>query len=268
VKIQTLAHLSDLHLGRSPEFDRSVVQLRDAVVSGAVDHVVVSGDITNRGRRGELARFDELFGDLARAGRLSVVPGNHDRLGDDVGASIMRARIEEITVDDLHLVLVDSTGPHNRFLLAGHGDLSEEVIDNVGEALDRAPKKKLVAVVVHHHPLPLPEETFPERFATGMGWPYARELKLGQQLLSRIRGRCDLLLHGHRHVPRSFTLYAGDARPLRLFNAGCSTQLGRFRMFAHAGGTLVGEPGWLEAVSVLPAPRVLDEPRVRTGTDR
>jgi 3',5'-cyclic AMP phosphodiesterase CpdA len=267
VKIQTLAHLSDLHLGRSPEYDRAVVQLRDAVLHGAVDHIVVSGDITNRGRRGELARFDELFGTLKREGRLSVVPGNHDRLGDDVGASIMRARIEEITVEGLHLILVDSTGPHNRFLLAGHGDLSQEVIDLVDAALERAPADHLVALVVHHHPLPLPEETFPERFATGMGWPYARELKLGHELLGRIRGRCDLVLHGHRHVPRSFMLYAGDARPLRVFNAGCSTQLGRFRMFVHLEGELVGEPGWLEAASVQPASR-LDVRPALAGTAR
>ena len=54
------------------------------------------------------------------------------RGGDDVGAAIMRGgRVEARTLDGLYLVRVDSTGPHNRFLLAGHGDVSEEVIEQV-----------------------------------------------------------------------------------------------------------------------------------------
>jgi hypothetical protein len=53
------------------------------------------------------------------------------------------------------------------------------------------------------------------------------------------------VLHGHRHVPRAHTLFASDARPLGLYNAGCSPALGRFRVFAHAAGKLLGAPGWL-----------------------
>jgi hypothetical protein len=32
-----------------------------------------------------------------------------------------------------------------------------------------------------------------------------------------------------------------------IYNAGCSTSLGRFRVFSHVMGTLVGEPLWLDA---------------------
>ena len=256
--IRTLAHLSDLHLGRSAEHDRRALELRDAVLAAGIDHVVVTGDVTNRGRRDELERFRAIFSPLAD--RLSVVPGNHDRLGDDVGAQLMRGgRVEVVQTGGLYVVRIDSTGAHNRFLLAGHGDICARVIDLVDLALDAAPKSSLVALVLHHHPIPLPEETLPERLATRLGWPYAMELRLGAALLGRVRGRCDLVLHGHRHVPRELVLFADEPRPLQLFNAGCSTALGRFRVLSHARGALVARPFWLDA-----APSAVE---LATGTE-
>ena len=53
-----------------------------------------------------------------------------------------------------------------------------------------------------------------------MGWRFTHELERGRELLARIRGRCDLVLHGHRHVPSAHTLFAGEPRPLGLYNAG------------------------------------------------
>lgn len=252
---RTLAHLSDLHLGRSLKTDEAAVALKEAIV--AVDHVVVTGDVTDRGRAVEHARFEALFGDLRRAGRLTVVPGNHDRLGDDCGPALMRGgRVEAHTGDGVYVVRIDSTGPHNRFLLAGHGILDEETIEQVTLALDGAPRKHLVVAMLHHHVLPLPEETLPEKLSTRLGWPWAQEVRLGLRLLEQIRGRCDLVLHGHRHQPRALSLFAGDARPLGLYNAGCSTALGRFRVFAHREGLLDGAPVWREtapSIHVLPA---------------
>jgi 3',5'-cyclic AMP phosphodiesterase CpdA len=248
--VRTLAHLSDLHLGRSLEVNQTATRLRAAL--DGVDHTVVTGDVTNRGRRDEYARFQQLFGDLIRRGRLSVVPGNHDRLGDDMGARLMQGgRVEVVQAPGLYLVRVDSTGAHNRFLLAGHGDVCERVLDLVDVALDGAPPGVLVVVAMHHHPVPLPTETLPEWVVAQLGVPWANELKLGQTLLTRVRGRCDLVLHGHRHVPRAFQLL--HERPLGLFNAGCSTALGRFRRFTHRNGALVGEPTWVEGAQITDA---------------
>lgn len=244
--IRTLAHLSDLHLGRSAAFDAEVARAVEAL--DGIDHVIVSGDVTDGGRAVEHARFERLFAHLLAVGRLTVVPGNHDRLGDDLGARLRRgARVQAETRAGLHVVRVDSTGPHNRFLLAGHGDVCDAVIDDVARAVQEAPPRHLVVVTLHHHLLPLPEETLPERLATRLGLPYAAELRFGTRLLARLRGRCDLVLHGHRHVPRAATLFAGDPRPLGLYNAGSTPALGRFRVFAHAHGRLMGAPGWLVA---------------------
>lgn len=260
--MQTLAHLSDLHLGRSPDGDAEVA--RAVAALDGIDHVVISGDVTHRGRAGEHAQFEALFGDLVARGRVSVVPGNHDRLGDDLGARLHQGpRVQARAAAGLFVVRVDSTGAHNRFLLAGHGRLDDDVVDQAARAVAAAPAGHLVVVTLHHHPLPLPEETLPERVASRVGLPYAQELRLGARLLHRLRGRCDLVLHGHRHVPRATTLFGGDARPLGLYNAGSTPALGRFRVFAHAAGRLLGAPGWL--VAAERAPRAVE--RRRTGTE-
>ena len=65
-----------------------------------------------------------------------------------------------------------------------------------------------------------------------------------------MRGRCDLVLHGHRHIRRGARLF-GPPRPMHVFNAGSSTELGRVRVFAHDGrGALLGGQLWLD----IPAP--------------
>ena len=99
-----------------------------------------------------------------------------------------------------------------------------------------------------------PEESLPERFATRMGWPHASELALGAELVRRVQGRCDLILHGHRHLPREFDLGAFQGRGLRIYNSGSSIELGRFRLFQHAAGRLVGEPAW-QQTALPPAPK-------------
>jgi 3',5'-cyclic AMP phosphodiesterase CpdA len=248
VKPKTLAHLSDLHLGRSLDGDRVAARLCEAVVAGEIDHVVVTGDVTHRGRLDEAALFFRLFGELAAAGRLSVVPGNHDRLGDDVGAALMAGgRVEVAPSPGLHLVRIDSTAPHNRFLLAGHGEICRRMLDEVEAALAAAPSGALVALALHHHPVPLPTETWPESLATRLGWPWASELGLGRELIELASGRCDLVLHGHRHTPRALRCGTPGARPMALFNAGSSTALGGFRVFTHVAGALVGRPFWMGA---------------------
>jgi Icc protein len=102
-------------------------------------------------------------------------------------------------------------------------------------------------LLLHHHPLALPEETWLERWSERLRLPYCSELPLGRELLRRVRGRCDLVLHGHRHVPREIHLGAPGERPLALYNAGSSTQLRRARLFSHADGALAGPPRWLWA---------------------
>jgi len=241
-----LAHASDLHLGRDPATDRATRQLAHALEDEGVATVLVTGDVTHRGRRSELARFEELFGRLLGQGRVVVVPGNHDRLGEDAAGRLMAgARVDVVSRPGLHVVRLDSTGPHNRRLLAAHGLLTPADIAAVETALAAAPEGALSVLALHHHLLPLPPDFAAERLSDLMVWPNAAELPLGAQLLERIRGRCDLVLHGHRHTPSDLLLGAGAGRPLRVLNAGSTTELGRVRLLAARGGR-VGEDAWLE----------------------
>jgi 3',5'-cyclic AMP phosphodiesterase CpdA len=92
MSLHTLAHLSDLHFGQGPAREAMARALCQAMIDSAIDQVVVTGDITHRGRDVEMASFGEVFAPLLRQGRLTVVPGNHDRIGEDAGRSLMRGR--------------------------------------------------------------------------------------------------------------------------------------------------------------------------------
>jgi 3',5'-cyclic AMP phosphodiesterase CpdA len=242
---RTLAHLSDLHIGLSQRVEHVAAKICDALVASDVDHVVVTGDVTNGGRASEIERFFEIFHPLHSRGKLSVIPGNHDRLRDDAGRSLMTDRAEAECLDGLYLMKVDSTGPHNHSFLAGHGELNPSLIDQIQELLHRAPAGALCAMLIHHHVLPLPVETFVEWFAMSMHWPYAYELSLGRQLLDRSVGLCDIVLHGHRHVPREVCFSPGP-RPLRVYSGGSSTEACGYRVFRHADGRLLGSPEWID----------------------
>jgi 3',5'-cyclic AMP phosphodiesterase CpdA len=263
MSVKTLAHLSDLHIGRSPRTNKVAALLHDTLFAGGIDHVVVTGDVTHRGRRDELASFNALFEPLADSGRLTVIPGNHDRLGHDLGATLMgseRVRVE--THPGLYLVCFDSTGPHNRSWLSSHGMLVEDDIRAVVEALDGAPSDCLSVLLLHHHPVPLPYDHPAELISAWLGWRWAAELGLGTDLLSAVHGRCDLVLHGHRHSPTHKVFERTGVAPLSIFNAGSSSELGRSRIFLHDDGALIGRPWWMAAVddgvaleSVPPEPR-------------
>lgn len=246
--IRKLAHLSDLHLDLSPESAAVAQALVDTLLAERVDHVVVTGDLTHQGAQAEFLLFRDLFAPFINPGRLTFIPGNHDRTGEDVGGQWMAGRkVRTVETEGLYLVCVDSTGLHNRNYFACHGELSEAELDAVDTALTLAPRDTLVSVLLHHHVLPLPEESFPERLATRMGWPHAAELSLGAELVQRVRGRCDLVLHGHRHIPHEIQVPQKGSRELRVYNSGSSTELGGFRVFEHADGRLLGKPTWVEA---------------------
>jgi 3',5'-cyclic-AMP phosphodiesterase len=249
VKSQTIAHLSDLHLGLAPAVTAKAEALVTTLIDCAVDHVVVTGDLTDAGRSASYRTFERVFAPLISQGRVTIVPGNHDRLGDDVGGSFMGGkRVDTVQVDGAYFVRVDSTGPHNRSsILAAHGRICDRVLDDLSRALDQAPRDSVCAILLHHHPVPLPAEGLWETISSTLGLPWAAELTLGEELLRRALGRCDLVLHGHRHVPSAAVLDPSGSRPLRVYNAGSSVERGGMNVFSHLGGALLGEPGWLHA---------------------
>ena len=240
----SVVHLSDLHFGAGRRLEQRCALLVGRLLASAVDHVVVTGDITERGELGELERFLAVFEPLARTRRLTVVPGNHDRLGDDIAELTMGGRRVAIErKPGLHLVLVDSTRPNPGWAFVAHGELTRADLDAIDSAVDEAEPDALVVVLLHHHPLPLAHESTLEALGSALGLPFSEPLVSGRELLARLHGRCDLVLHGHRHRPHAHAL-AGP-RPLHVYNAGCSPALGRAGVFMHARGRLLDAPRWI-----------------------
>ncbi len=245
--IRTIAHVSDLHLGRDRRTEEAAHRLCSALLAARADAVLVTGDITHRGRLSELRAFERAFEPLLSRGCVVVVPGNHDRASDDAGATLMvGARVGVASLPGLHVVRVDSTALHNRSILSGHGCLSRSDLDDVDAALGEAHASTLTVLMLHHHVLPLPADDLADALSSWLGWPNSAELPQGRAILALARRRCDLVLHGHRHVPSVACPWPGDARALAVVNAGCSPDLGTARLYRHDGASLLGM-GWLDA---------------------
>jgi predicted phosphodiesterase len=246
VHARSLVHLSDLHFGAGRRIEQRCAALVGQLAAERIDHVLVTGDVTEHGTVAELERFMEVFAALGDTRRLVVVPGNHDRLGDDV-AELMTAgrRVWVERRPGLHLVLVDSTRRNPGWAFVAHGELTSNDLDAIDVAVDDAERGAMVVVAMHHHPLPMPHESRLEAIGAALGLPFGDSLAAGAELVTRLRGRCDLLLHGHRHRPHARRI-AGP-RPLLIHNAGCSPGLGagaRFeltRTAVHAGPRWIGD---------------------------
>lgn len=256
--IRTLVHVSDLHLGMHPDNTRAAEALRDTLLDDKVDHVVMTGDLTHGGRASELRSFTRIFAPLLEEGRLTLVPGDRDRLGDDVAAAIQSGpRVSTATAEGLHIVRFDSSAHHHRPGPAETCVTTEADLTAILEAVAAAPRDALVVLMMHHPLLPLLSEHAPERLLAWLGRDYHNELDRGQRLLAGLRGRCSLLLHGHAGLhgqagPSQTATAAIDAlapQPLRVFNAGRLTDLGRVRVFWHEDGRLSSRPAWVGLVT-------------------
>ena len=243
--VKTLAHISDLHIGKSAKRLNTAKEIYAALIASTVDLTVVTGDITEHGRTDEYRLFEEIFNDLIVQGKLFVVPGNHDRWGDDLGQRMMNGvRIETVCQAGVCLIRVDSTEPRNRIRISGHGDITEGMFDAIERAILGAAQNDLVVIALHHHLLPQPEDLWIEKVSNWLRLPFAKELRAGQELIERLQGKCNLILHGHRHELKE-TTFPGE-RVLSVYNAGSTTQLGGFRIFTHRDGRIICEPRWVD----------------------
>ena len=243
--MRTLTHLSDLHFFRK-SFKKPLKALVKSLVELDPDLVLITGDLCDNGREEEYAQYQETFRPLIEAGKVSVLCGNHDRLNDDVARYMMNERVEVEAHKDLYLIKIDSTAPHNKFLIAGHGIVCKYVLRDVDKALNEAPKDKVVVVALHHHPIPLAPESLLEHISRRLGWPFAEELHLGKELIELCKGRADLLCWGHKHKPMEMLMnYKKDQRILGLYNAGSTPALRMYRVFKHKNGHIVEPPSWV-----------------------
>jgi len=216
--VRTVAHLSDLHFGRH---DPVVVNaLLASLEEAAPDLVVVSGDLTQRARRGEFAAARAF---LDRLGVPTVVvPGNHDVPLYNVARRFLlplgRYR-RYISAEDWPLyrdaeiaVLGLNTA---RSLTFKNGRVSFLQMEHIRAAFAELPGGGW-RVLATHHPLASP---------LAAGTPFKTVGRAGPALMAVADAGVDLLLAGHHHRASSgdATAYIAARRAVLVVQAGTAT---------------------------------------------
>lgn len=220
-----LGHVSDLHLsdrGRYPrngclprDCDKHSVRLAQRILEeleeAGVEHLVVTGDLTLTSETSEFEKAARLLRKWAEAGKLTVVPGNHDvwtaesvktarflRMVGPDGRGMRRPEacypFAALPTPEVAIVALDSS----RF-----GEEPQGTPGQIGSAQLQACRElvrehgkegRAVLIALHHHLL-LPRERIPSD-ALVARTPLLDADKLIRMISDiRVAG----VLHGHRH---------------------------------------------------------------------
>jgi 3',5'-cyclic-AMP phosphodiesterase len=197
----TIAQLSDLHCG-SPHFVPSLLERAIAEVNEAEpDAVIVSGDLTGDGYRGEYEMARDYLSQVECA-QLIVIPGNHDsrNVGYVHFEEMFGDRRAELHMNGVSIVALDSTEPD-----LDHGTIGRGRYSWIEECFRRGDDTFLKIFVLHHHLLPVP----------GTGRERNVVHDAGDALECLLRADVHLVLSGHKHVP-----YAWRLEDIFVVNAG------------------------------------------------
>lgn len=223
MSVLTFAHLSDLHLPFEPRLSwrehlskrqlsvwswrrRGAVQsrqvldaLRQDLRDQAVDHLLLTGDLTNFSLPGEFRQAADWLTALAPAERISLVPGNHDALvpvSPRDGLGLWDAwtrpadgwpfvhRVGEVALIGLNSAL--PTAP-----LLARGRLGEAQLARLERVLVAEGDAGRVRIVMLHHPVA----------AGAVRWRKALADAPALRAVLR-RAGAELVLHGHARDAR------------------------------------------------------------------
>jgi 3',5'-cyclic AMP phosphodiesterase CpdA len=230
-----LAQLSDLHLGDDPKRGADPTSSLEAVLAGLarlpnpLDAIVVTGDVSDHGKRKEYRLARELLD--ATGVPVHVMPGNHDDRAKLREAFALPGEGDapidyEVDLGPLAMVVVDSTAPGEeepgRFALAQLKRL-DRVLTDLGE--------KPTIIAMHHSPLP-----------TAMpGWDGANLIPAEDRALAEVIARhpqVRLIIGGHLHRVATSTLAGRPvlAAPSTYLQARPDFAIDRVKMYAGAPG--------------------------------
>lgn len=226
--MRRIAHISDLHFGAvSP---RAAAALADDLHSRKPDLIVVTGDLTQGGRRKE---FESAYGFLeALPAKRLVIPGNHDVPVRDLWARFtapydrfkryLNAPVDPVHTDEVISIVGLNSARRAAFDINwSYGRLSKSQIRKTADALRRAPERTLKAVAVHHP------------FVRGPGRAGARTVGRADEALSAfVSCGLDLVMTGHVHQSSADMLNV-NGRSIVIIQAGTATSM-RTRLEAPA----------------------------------
>ena len=201
--------------------------------------------------RRELEIYEQTFAPLQADGRLISSPETMIAWATTFRERIMSGpRVQSACYPGLYVVRVNSTAPHNRSWLNGHGSLDDDDLRAIDAALDAAPPGHLVVIALHHHVLPMPEEHAMERLSSWLGFIYTTELSRGRDLWSACAGAA-IWCCTDTATSRAARACSGRRARCTSSTPARRPSSARVRVFAHNGvGHLLGQPLWLD----VPAP--------------
>jgi 3',5'-cyclic AMP phosphodiesterase CpdA len=186
--------------------------LLDALLGSRLDHLVVTGDVTFSGETREFERVAELLRPFSEAGKLTVVPGNHDVWTED---SVETARFLRIVGPDgrgmkkaapsyPHVVPLGDEAVLVALDSARYGDdpwttpgrLGAEQLRSAREVAKEHQKSGRAVLLAFHHHVVLPPERIPSDVHLAR-----MALFDADQIVRTVAGqRIAAVLHGHRHT--------------------------------------------------------------------
>jgi 3',5'-cyclic AMP phosphodiesterase CpdA len=235
---------------------RNLTAVLRSVGQQKVDHVVVTGDLSNMGEASEL---NEASAALAahgwHASNVTIMPGNHDRMnfrGTTDFRSIAGDRdyplLDRIT-DEVWVIAIDSTawGPEldwrDTLTMNARGRISLDAIQKVDAMLATLPAGATSVLCTHHHLVDLPPDGYVDDWFGQVDARLAGKAENSDVLLDVAEARgVSLILFGHRH--RS----TRDGFTIRSIPAACSGAVThpdlkgdlQYRIFEYEGARLVG----------------------------
>jgi 3',5'-cyclic AMP phosphodiesterase CpdA len=191
--LSVILHLSDTHFGtEQPEVTAALLQLAHEV---RPDIAILSGDVTQRARRGQFADAHQFMDALTARAKL-VIPGNHDiplfnlfaRVFNPYG-NYCRAFGKELepqfSNQDVLVIGLNTTRPWRH----ADGEVSAQQIERVAQQLQRALPGQLRIVVVH-------QPVFVERASDKENLLHGHQ----QAINAWAAAGADLILSGHIHL--------------------------------------------------------------------
>lgn len=236
------AHISDLHLPPLPVVaPREIINKRllgflswhrkrkhrhrpatvaalERLLGGqAVDHICITGDVTNLGLAREFAAADRWLRSLGTPDTVTFVPGNHDAYVA-AGIEAMRAHFSAWLPDAF-----PSVARHDGVMIIGlssavptpplkaTGRVGRDQLERLASILDEARGEDRLRVLMIHHP-------------AGDGIVGRRKALTDAEELRRVlyRRPVDLVLHGHGHHAVRYELESGGG-PIPVFGAGSAS---------------------------------------------
>ena len=226
---------------RKAKFIDSIDKLKKIekfIATNVIDGVVLSGDITCLGSRGEFEISKEYIKSLSEKVKyFAIMPGNHDyyinkKLYNKVFADLTQSDdfinndccgVIEFA-DNVHIVLLNSVQPHPNTLLSS-GRVSESQLASLTKVLDELKSDSNKQVFVCSH--------YGLRKQNGKKDTNTHGIVNAQEFESIFDERDVYLLHGHIHHT-----YQYDVGSLKCYGAGGTTFLNReaFWLFECSDG--------------------------------